>query len=229
VENNTNTGTPAAADDDDGGCASFRALVSASLDGDATTAEEAALEQHLDGCADCAAYRDRSAALTRKFRLRSSAPDPAFVAAVMADPRPARLGRGGWARPVLAWCAIVLAFQSFGPLVLGDVDGAPAHVARHLGASSLALACGLLYAAWRPHRAYGLLPFVGALTAVTVIAALVDTIDGRRSALAEATHLAEIVGTIVLWMVAGSPGLERISRRMHARRRLAPGALRSTS
>lgn len=209
-------------------CAEYRATVSAALDGEASVADEAALERHLAECAQCAAFRDRSAVLTRTVRVRASAPHAAFVARVMSDARPARLGRTGWPRPVLAWCAIVIAVQSFAPLFLGDADGAPAHVARHVGASSIALACGLLYAAWRPHRAYGLLPFVGALTAATVIAAVVDTVDGRRSAFAEATHVAEIVGTVVLWIVAGAPGWDRLvsSLRPH---RSGRGALRSTS
>ncbi len=32
-------------------------------------------------------------------------------------------------------------------------------LARHLGAFGVALSIGLLYVAWRPHRAYGMLPF----------------------------------------------------------------------
>jgi predicted anti-sigma-YlaC factor YlaD len=148
-------------------------------------------------------------------RFRSPVADPAFVARVMADARPARLGRGGWMRPVLAWCAIVVGVQSFAPLVFGDSDGASAHTARHLGASGLALAVGLLYAAWRPHRAYGLLPFVGALFGATLIAAVVDLIDGDASAFAESTHLAELIGIAVLWMIAGSPGWQAVVNRRH--------------
>ena len=209
-------------------CAEYRAIVSAALDSEASVADEERLERHLVGCSTCASFRDEAAALTRNVRVRASAPDAAFVARVMTDARPARLGRTGWPRPVLAWCAIVIALQSFAPLVLGDADGAPAHVARHVGASSIALACGLLYAALRPHRAYGLLPFVGALTAATVIAAVVDTLDGSRSAFAEATHVAELVGTFVLWIVAGSPGWDRVVSSVRARRS-GPGALRSTN
>jgi predicted anti-sigma-YlaC factor YlaD len=210
-------------------CNDTRLLISAALDGETSAAEEAAIESHLEECDDCREYRESAAALTRRVRLRASDPDPAFVARVMADARPARLGRSGWARPVLAWCAVVIAAQSFAPLVLGDADGAPAHIARHVGASTVALSCALLFVVWRPHRAYGLLPFVLALTATTLIAALVDTVAGNRSALAEATHLAEIVGAFVLWMVAGSPGWDRaLSLVRPIRGRGGTGALRST-
>jgi predicted anti-sigma-YlaC factor YlaD len=98
---------------------------------------------------------------------------------------------------------------------LGDSDGANAHTARHLGASGVALAVGMLYVAWRPHRAYGLLPFVGALFGATVIATVVDVIDGDASAFAESTHLAELIGIVVLWMIAGSPGWQTIVNRLH--------------
>jgi predicted anti-sigma-YlaC factor YlaD len=192
-------------------------VFSGSLDGEATPEEEARLDRHLVACPACRQFHDEAAALNRSVRLRSRASDPAFVARVMADARPARLGRGGWMRPVLAWCAIVVGVQSFAPLVFGDFDGASAHTARHLGASGLALAVGFLYAAWRPHRAYGLLPFVGALFAATVIAAVVDMVHGDASAFTESTHLAELVGIVVLWMIAGSPGWQSVVNRLHRR------------
>jgi hypothetical protein len=36
--------------------------------------------------------------------------------------------------------------------------------------------------------------------------AVFDLLDGGRSALAESTHLAELIGLTLLWMLAGSPG-----------------------
>jgi hypothetical protein len=128
-------------------------------------------------------------------------------------------------RPVLAWCAVVIGVQSFGPLVLGDLDGASAHLSRHLGASGMALALALLYVVWRPHRAFGLLPFVLALFAATVVSTTADLIAGHRTAIAEATHVAEMAGTVVLWMMAGSPGVDRVLSRPF---RPGRGALRAT-
>lgn len=204
-------------------CADVRDLVSAALDGEAGA--DAVIERHLESCPACTEYRDAAAVLRRRLQLRPHTNDAAEIERLLRTLHVPRLGRGGWARPVLAWLGLVIAVQSFGPLVLGQTDGASIHVARHVGASGVALACGLLDAAWRPHRAYGLLPFVGALCLATVVAALFDTIGGERSAFAEAVHVAEILGTIVLWMVAGSPGWERVT---HAVRAHWPGALRST-
>ena len=209
-------------------CSEFRELASASLDDAANAAEEQRLDDHLAGCAGCRSFVDRVAGLNRRLRVHTPAPDPAFVSAVMADARPARLGRGGWTRPVLAWCALVIFVQSVGPLVFGSADGASEHLARHLGASGLALAVGLAYAAWRPHRAYGLLPFVGALFAATVVAMVADMLAGHRTAFAEATHVAELIGIVVLWIVAGSPGWTGALSHLPHRRSNGPGALGPT-
>ena len=206
-------------------CASWRELISAALDGETTASEDAEIDAHVASCPDCARFHDAAAAMTRRLRLRSTPDDQADVEQVLSQLRLVRLGRGAWTRPVLVWCALIITAQSFGPLVLADADGASAHVARHVGASGIALACGLLYVAWKPHRAFGLLPFVGALCLATVLSAVIDTINGDRSAFAEAVHLAEVAGTVVLWMVAGSPGWERI---VNVVRPNGSGALRST-
>jgi hypothetical protein len=124
----------------------------------------------------------------------------------MSRSRPPRLGRGAWLRPALTWCAIVIAVQAVPPLVFGEIDGVSTHVARHVGAGGLALAIGLAFAAWKPHRAFGLLPLVGALTATTLAATVLDTFSGDRSPKAESVHIAELVGMFLLWLVAGSPG-----------------------
>lgn len=122
-------------------------------------------------------------------------------------------------RPALAWCGLLVAAQSIAPLVFGDADGAPTHVARHVGASSLALAVGFVYIAWRPHRAFGMLPYVGALLAAMAIGAAIDVLGGDRSPLSEAVHLSESVGMVLLWMIAGSPGWDRVERTVRTTRR----------
>ena len=122
-------------------------------------------------------------------------------------------------RPALAWCGLVIAVLSLRPLILAEIDGVPTHIARHVGASSLALAVGLLYAAWRPHRAFGLLPLVGALLATTLLSAVLDTVDGSQSLVAEAVHIIEMIGLVLLWMVAGSPGWDRVGHGLRSLRR----------
>lgn len=195
-----------------------RVLISAATDDELDGHEQRQLDRHLEGCRSCRAHADAVASLARTMRLRSAASEREFVTRLMARSRPARLGRGGWLRPALAWCGVVIAVQSVRPLLLAEIDGAETHIARHLGASTLALAIGLLYAAWRPHRAFGLLPFVVALLATNVVSTVLDTIDGNRSAVAEAVHVIEMIGLVLLWMVAGSPGWDRMRDRVRTLR-----------
>ena len=210
-------------------CAQARDLVSAAADDEIGAVDQRRLDVHLDACAECADYADGVARLTRAVRVRQLAAPSGFVEQVMARSSATRLGRGAWIRPALAWCGLLVAVQAIKPLVLADLDGAPTHVARHVGASALALAIGFLYVAWRPERAAGLLPFVGALLATTVIGTVLDTASGERSAVAEATHVAEFTGLVLLWLVAGSPGWERVRTALDdARAGLTGGGRRAT-
>ena len=82
--------------------------------------------------------------------------------------------------------------------------------------SAWRLSFGMAYAAWRPHRAFGMLPFAVALVATTLLSAVFDVTDEVSTPLAEAVHLSELVGLVLLWMIAGSPGWERLTTRRRA-------------
>ena len=198
-------------------CDSVHELLSAAADGEASNSERALIEAHLAGCSACRTHTERIERVDRLVRIRRAEPVPDLVDAVVARSRPARLGRGGWIRPALVWVAIVLAAQSVPALVLGHTDGADAHLSRHLGAFGVALALGFAYAVWRPHRAFGLLPFTAALVVTMTAGAVFDLLDGGRRALAESVHLTELAGLALLWMLSGSPGWHRRPRRRTAR------------
>ena len=206
-------------------CRAAREYLSARAD-DQTVGDEPHAA-HVTGCERCAAFGEQVALLNRTLRLRAVQSDPDFVARVMRHSAPARLGRGSWMRPALAWCGVVIGIQSLRPLLLGEAEGAPAHVARHVGAAGLALAIGFVFAAVRPGRASGLLPYVGALFGATVLGAVVDTLSGDRSAVAELTHVAEMVGIAILWLVAGAPGWSRLVELVRSVRH--PGAPNATN
>lgn len=181
------------------------------------------LDAHLDSCAGCQAFAAEVAALDRQLRIRPAEPVPDLVHRVTTRIRPAQLGRGGWLRPALAWVAIVMLVQSAPALITGQLAGTDAHLARHLGAFGAALGIGFAYAAWKPHRAFGLLPFTTALVATTSISVVADIASGTRTPLAELLHLAELAGLALLWMIAGSPGWGgwRRDRRIWRRDRVA--------
>lgn len=202
-------------------------LMSAETDGETSASEQALLETHLDDCADCVLLQRRMRHLHRQVRLRPAEPVPNLVATVTDRVRPATLGRGGWLRPALAWVSLVILVQNSAALVLGRVEGADVHLARHLGAFGVALAVGFAYVAWKPQRAFGLLPFASALIATMLVSATADVLDGGRSALAESVHITEVVGLFLVWMIAGSPGWNgwrglqtmRVRDRLHTLRR----------
>jgi predicted anti-sigma-YlaC factor YlaD len=206
-------------------CDAAHVLLSVASDDEATRDERRTLDTHLDECRDCTSFAERLAVVDRRVRLRPAEPVPDLVMAVTSRVRPAVLGRGGWMRPGLAWVAVVLFAQNLVPLVFGEADGAETHLARHLGAFGVALAIGFAYVAWRPHRAFGMLPFVGALVVSMLASTGFDLADGGRSAVAEASHLGELAGLALLWMIAGSPGWHgwadvrhRVGDRLHTAR-----------
>lgn len=74
-------------------------------------------------------YADWVAALTRAVRIRAAQFECDFVQRVVTRSRPARLGRGGWLRPALVWCGLVIGVLSVRPLLFAELDGAATRVA----------------------------------------------------------------------------------------------------
>jgi len=199
-------------------CETIREALSARADGEATSDDIALADAHVAHCVACRSFAADMERVDRMVRIRPAEPVPSLVASVTARARPARLGRNGWLRPALAWVAVIMLIQSLPALIFGEASGTSPHLARHLGAFGAALAIGFAYAAWRPHRAFGLLPFTAALVATTTVSILADIITGSRTPLAELIHVTELAGLALLWMVAGSPGWR--GRRQSRGRRL---------
>ncbi len=198
-------------------CEAIREILSARADGEATGDDISLADAHLAGCHDCLGFAADMDRIDRMVRIRPAEPVPSLVASVTARARPARLGRGGWLRPALAWVAIVMLVQSLPALLFGETSGTNPHLARHLGAFGAALAVGFAFAAWKPHRAFGLLPFTAALVATTMVSIVADIVTGSRTPVGELVHVTELAGLALLWMVAGSPGWR--NRRSRVRRR----------
>jgi hypothetical protein len=107
---------------------------------------------------------------------------------------------------------------SFFPLLL--ISALPWWVA-----ALIALAAGLLFAAWQPRRASGLLPLAVALSAGTLVSSIADMVAGRVPAVGEAHHALDLAGVALLVLVAragsGDTGTPLIALR---RRRPMAGA-----
>ena len=203
-------------------CDTIREAISARLDGEAAGVEDGTIEAHLAECSACVAWSEELATLHRIVRVREAEAVPDLTAAILgvepAQPMTARRTRRAevisparWALFVVALTQLVLAAPA---LLLGEDSGATVHVARELGAFDLALAVGLLLAAWQPARAWGLLPVVAALALVMAGTAVLDVLRGTASGFGEAHHVLDVAGLVLLWLVARE---ERSPARAHAR------------
>jgi hypothetical protein len=103
-------------------CETTREALSARADGEATGNDITVAETHLAQCPSCRSFAADLEHVDRMVRIRPAEPVPDLVAAVTARARPARLGRGGWLRPALAWVAIVMLIQSLPALLLGEAS-----------------------------------------------------------------------------------------------------------
>ncbi len=164
------------------------------------------MEHHVSSCPDCAEQWERMAALDRTVRVRPADPIPDLTEAILARARPPRTRNLAWLRVSLAWIGVLGMAQATPYLILGHDAGASVHVARHVGALTIALFIGFLYAAWRPERAFGLLPVAIALALGMMIGSAVDIGQGIVTFEGELTaHFADLAGVVLLWFLAGAP------------------------
>jgi predicted anti-sigma-YlaC factor YlaD len=183
-------------------CHAYRDAISAELDGEepGLTVEE--LSHHLSTCTSCTAFADGARTLHRVTRLREAEPVPDLVGAVLARVETPQRHRPEWARYALFAVAFSQLLLAIPLMLFGNYLDATVHVARELGSWDVALAVGLLYAAWRPDRASGLLPFAAALAGAMAFTAALDVAAGRETALSEAHHVLELVGLALLVVLA---------------------------
>ena len=202
-------------------CEPARIVLSAHLDHEAEPDEAALALAHMGECRDCRAWWTLVAGSNRFLRIRSAEAVPDLASAVLLKAHPVSPGRGEWIRYALAVVALselVLAM----PGLLAGHGAASVHDARHVGSFGSAIAIGLLYVAWRPARAFGILPIVIALASTMSVAAVIDISNGRTTGLSEAHHALEVAGLWLVWALAGRP----LPRRLHALRPSRPHPLR---
>ncbi|MHA6794033.1 zf-HC2 domain-containing protein [Pseudonocardia bannensis] len=191
-------------------CAECREALSARLDGEEHPGESAAVDAHVEGCADCRLFADRAAHVTRLTRTRVAEPGPDLAAAVLAAaPRPRRprwpmvmrvaLAAVGLGQFALAINGVVLTGTS-GPAHHGvDLAGAStAHFSNESSAWNLALAVGFLWVAGSSTRASGLVPVVGAFVGVLGVLSLMDLLAERVDPARLAGHGLILIGLLLV-------------------------------
>lgn len=176
--------------------------LSARLDGEDPGLPAEELDRHLTGCVACSAWQAGAADVSRRLRLRLAEPGTDLTATVvegLRDPQVLHRPRRRAARALLALTALLQLALSLPALVLGAEASAGLHVAREIGATEVALAVGVLAAAWRPWRAAGMLPVVAALAVGLATTTLIDVVGGEVPALHEVPHLLALVEAALLW------------------------------
>jgi len=165
--------------------------------------DSARLDAHLAGCGACRNWREQAHEVTRRMRLAEAVSVPAPDSSLLQEMR-ALERRGSWWRALaLSRVGLVLVglaqlALSLPDLLTGSYRGAPVHVAHEMGALGLALAVGLLVAAYRPARAQGMRALVGCAALLLIATAVLDLLAGRTSLGDEAPHLLVLAGWLLL-------------------------------
>lgn len=174
------------------------------------------LDAHLAGCGSCRRFQAQLGEVVIPFST------PAPVAAVVEPEQSQRfveqivaeagsVDRSGvwWLlRALLAAVAVGYLLIAV-PEMLFSTDVHHGHIAHHLGIFSTAYAVTLLFVAVRPARARALVPFTVVMAVGMVVFAVVDVMDGEAFALSEMSHLLELAGLVLVWLLAtrrGWPG-----------------------
>ena len=182
-------------------CEQVRIALSARLDGEAAPLADDVVDRHVARCAGCRSFASGAQRLRRATRVAPAEPVPDLRASILAAGTASSVQRRGL-RAGLAGVAVAQLAIAVPGLLLGADAGAPVHVAHEMGSWDVALAVGFLFAAWRPLRAWGMLPLVAALVGCLIVTAGIDVGEGHAAALAETHHLLEIVGLTLLWLLA---------------------------
>jgi predicted anti-sigma-YlaC factor YlaD len=182
-------------------CDRFREAASARLDGEPVGVPGASLDHHLAICPDCARWFHEATRLTRQARL-SAVDVPDLTGAIMAGavlPTRRVLRRRLWLRVVLGVVAAVqlaIAVPALAGFGLGMAMSE--HIAHESAAWDVAVGVAFLAAALVPGRAAGLVPLLFTFVVVLAVLSVHDILGGEVTAVRELTHVATVVGLVLL-------------------------------
>ncbi|MCG7465181.1 MULTISPECIES: zf-HC2 domain-containing protein [Corynebacterium] len=162
-----------------------QAAISAHMDGEHSDLSQDVIDTHLESCAECRAFRDKAAALSRSLSFvepadSGMAPPTDLSDVILAGVEPewrrtasARQANLTVARAamvlmgaIFAIWAVVLIVHASGLVPLGaegkvldpTADPERANLLMEGAAVRFGMACGLFFSAWRPAAVTGLLP-----------------------------------------------------------------------
>lgn len=198
-------------------CSMWQEAISARVDGETPQVAERLLDAHLEHCHDCRSFEAASVAARRTLLVTEATPMPDLSRRVsrlnaMFD----RASAVPIVRALLFVVACEIVVIAAWQLITGDGNGNPDsdHLARHLGAFSLAYGVALVVAAVRPARARTVLPVTMVLAGALVASAVVDLAAGSIPLTNETVHLPELISVVLVWLLARPNS--RVSRRTRA-------------
>jgi predicted anti-sigma-YlaC factor YlaD len=195
-------------------CDRCRQILSARLDGEEVADASAQADAHVGRCPECAAFLARASDLHRLLRVRPADEVPDLAPAILASAPPFRRREEPSAlRLALGGVGIVLVLVALPMLVHDGGAVAVHHLTRELAAFQAALGLGFALVAWQPERASGMFPMALAVVAAMTFIAGVDLYHGHAVSLAEAQHVFEFVGVVLLGLVARAEGGSAPARR----------------
>lgn len=190
-------------------CPEARESISAHADGQLPEAEVAALEDHLIDCDDCQAWQ-------RRLRSLQGSPlslAPPHSGAQLKPSAPFHAARNRAIRIALGWAGALLVVWHL-PELLTAGDAVAVHLSRHQAGFATALGVSFVFVAFRPDRAYGVIPFAASFALVLVVTAVADLVNGSSSVAIESRHLLEIGGLVLVLLLGSEMGPERRRRRV---------------
>lgn len=203
-------------------CPSYRDAISSRLDGEPLGMSTQALEDHLVGCAACAAWERDAAVLNRRARLGSAPVVPDLTATVLAALPRELPGVAAAARSRLVDTAIRLVLVALGVAQAGvawpalstgvGAMSAPVHMAHESGAWNLGVAAAFLAVAAAPRLAAGALPFLGTFAALLLPVTVADLGAGRVHLDRAVVHLLLLAGVLLVVTVAWRGRRRRTAR-----------------
>ena len=190
-------------------CDRYREAISARIDGEDPGLPTEDIDAHLAECPDCRSWA--SAAASPALRAVASPGDPVTIdpallarlvrpAAAPEAARPGLISTVEW-RMVLALIGLTQIALAWPGGFLDD-GHASIHLAHELTAWDMGLAAGFLVVAWRPARAWGMLPLVAVLVVAMVVTSGFDLLSGHALLGREAVHALALAGLGCLWALA---------------------------
>lgn len=199
-------------------CSTCQDALSARLDGEDVEVSLDDLDTHVAECAECRRFSLDITDVHRLVRVRAAEPVPDLTRSILdatADvapmPQPAVGAAQGWIRYGLVVIGLTMLALALPSLVLHD-SGNAIHLTRELSAWDAAFGAGLLFAAWQPGRARGLLPMAAVLAGAQVLGSVIDVVSGRSPVISESHHALELVGVLLLWLLCRTATSTRSTR-----------------